>query len=75
MTMPAIAPPDSPLLALTSIPLSVTLAPVTTGGMNATVVVGVFVAVAVVTPEDVGRRGAPGVAMPVGMVVGAVYVM
>jgi hypothetical protein len=40
--------------------------------MNATVVEGVFVAVAVVIPEDVGRRGAPGVAMPVGIVVGAV---
>jgi hypothetical protein len=78
MTIPAMAPPDSPLLALTSMPLRVTLAPVTTGGMNGTVVVGALVAVAVVMPEDVGRRGAPAVAVPVSVpviVAGGVYVM
>ena len=63
MTIPAIAPPDSPPPPLDSVaPERVILAPVATGVTKGIVVVGLFVAVTVVCPEVVGRIGAPAVA-------------
>ena len=66
MTMPAMAPPESPpLLEWTAV--MVTFAPVATGVWKGMVVVGLCVAVTTVTPEEVGRMGAP--AMPALVVV------
>jgi hypothetical protein len=58
------APPDSPPPLAWTDPVIVTLAPVATGGWKATVVVGVWVAVMITVPEELGRIGAPGVAAP-----------
>ena len=58
MTMPAIAPPESPPLAVALSDVSVMLAPVATGVSNGIVVVGLRVLVTVVTVDDVGLRAA-----------------
>lgn len=67
MTIPAIAPPDSPPPLFDDADVMVTLAPVATGVWNGSVVPGVTVELAVVlglavtmiSVDDVGRRGTP----------------
>lgn len=58
ITMPAMAPPESPPLVLASDWVSVTFAPVATGVSNGIVVVGVTEAVTIATVFEVARRGA-----------------
>ena len=58
MTMPAMAPPESPLELLVSAGVTVTLAPVAIGSVKGTVVVGLAVEVTTTRLLDVGRMGA-----------------
>lgn len=67
MTIPAMAPPESPPPPLCSVPVKVMFAPVATGDMNGSVVVGLAVRVTVNWPEVVGRYGAPAVAPATGV--------
>lgn len=62
MTIPAIAPPERPVLVLSAlVVVRVTLAPVATGASKGTVVVGLDVAVTTTRVLEVGRSGAPAV--------------
>lgn len=61
MTMPAMAPPERPLLSAW-VPVRVMFAPVATGVWKGTVVVGLFVWVTSTSEEEVPRIGAVPVA-------------